>query len=358
MLDKLLNSAIDHKASDLHFEIYQNYFRVRIRVDGILKIILQQNYSEIWQQLITKIKVLSNLDITEKRIPQDGKFKFTSQNTNFDCRVGTCPTVFGEKIVIRLLKNQLNNLNLDQIGLSPENLNILQKTVTSPGLIIFSGPTGSGKSTSLYALLNYLNQENLNIVTIEDPVELNINGINQININPAIGIDFPTILKSILRQDPDVIMLGEIRDTITAQIAVQAAYTGHLVLATLHNAFSANAIMRLLDLKVPAINLADTLKIIIAQRLFRKICPFCHKNNDNCQYCNQGYYGRFAVAELFKIEEDFSKLILKKPNIQKIKSYQQTKKFFSLPYLAKQQVNLGLTDLSEINRVLGYYETP
>ncbi len=353
MLETLLNNAIEQKASDIHFETYQNYFRVRIRIDGLLKTVIQ-NHSELWFTISTKIKVMANLNITEKRIPQDGKFKYTYRQIEYDCRVATCPTLYGEKIVIRILKNQTQSLTLEQIGLSITAINLLKKAVTSPGLIIFAGPTGSGKSTSLYALLNYLNTEALNIVTVEDPVEINLLGINQVNINPAIGLDFATVLKSFLRQDPDVIMIGEIRDATTAQIAIQAAYTGHLVLATLHTAFTAHVIMRLLDLKIAPIHLADTLQLVVAQRLFRKICPFCQNKIPNCPHCHKGYLGRFAIAELFKIEEDFKPLILKKPSLQTLQRYQQAHHFLTLPQLAKQQVDLGLTDLAELKRVLGY----
>lgn len=263
----LINCSIDKKASDIHIEPLIDYYQSRIRING--ELIISKTFSkEIIGNTISQLKILANLDITETRIPQDGKINYYYKNNQFNLRLSTCPTIMGEKLVIRILDNQEKLLKLEQLGLEKSDLKILKETLTKckSGLILFSGSTGSGKTTSLYASLNYLDYKKYNIITVEDPVEITFQNINQINVNQKINLTFPIILKAILRQDPDIIIIGEIRDLETAKIAVNAAKTGHLVLATIHSNSATCAINRLLEIGLPNHTIKSCIELIVFQK--------------------------------------------------------------------------------------------
>ncbi len=325
--DNILEEAINSRASDIHIEVYKEDMRIRYRIDGVLiekmKIPID-NYSEI----VNQIKIRSKLNITEKRLPQDGRI----QMEDYDIRVSFLPTQHGEKVVLRLLRREKSELFLENLGFDDEDIKLYYRNINKPnGIILISGPTGSGKTTTLYATLQYLNKASRNIVTVEDPIEYTISGINQVQINEEIGLTFSRALKSFLRQDPDIIMLGEIRDYETAQMAIRAALTGHLVLSTIHTNSSLGTISRLIDMDVPSYLIADTLNISIAQRLIRVLCNKCkieHEKDlsdclpndiierfeilkqshfkangcDDCYYT--GYSGRKAIYELLPVSHD------------------------------------------------------
>ena len=328
-LNDLIAEAKALKSSDIHIEAFEDSCRVRIRVDGVL---IQRYLIEKKQypSLINKIKIASNLDIAEKRLPQDGRIYFQNQNDKFDIRVSIVPTLHGEKIVLRLLNNDATNINLESLGFSQLDLsNYLQALKKPHGIILISGPTGSGKTTTLYATLKLLNSTSKNILTIEDPIEYTLKGINQVQVKDNIGLTFASAIKNFLRQDPDIIMLGEIRDAETANMAIRAALTGHLVLSTIHTNSAWGTVSRLVDMGIPSFLIASTLNTTIAQRLVRLLCSSCKKNEDfdpalyprkynppkkiSCHYiatgCNDcyntGYKSRKDVYEVIPIDEDF-----------------------------------------------------
>lgn len=323
-LDTLISRALSLNASDIHFQSAEQLGTIRFRIDGLLHNIQTFPMNRMIT-LISRIKVLAGLDSAEKRRPQDGKWFFTSSSPSstapgsdkIDIRVSIVPVIYGENAVLRLLDNRRGILNLDTIGLSPSQISLLKANLLKPnGIILVTGPTGSGKTTSLYAALSELNTKDKNILTIEDPVEYIIDGINQSQIRPDLGFSFPEALRSFLRQDPDIILVGEIRDSETAVIALRAALTGHLVLSTLHTNDSITAVSRLTDLGIPPFLLADSLRLIIAQRLVRKLCS-CKKNLPDgtavpvgCSHCfNSGYKGRTAVFEFLPVSPAVSQLI-------------------------------------------------
>lgn len=368
-LDELIQEAKLISASDIHIEIFEEAARVRLRIDGLLieKYTIQtENYLE----LINKIKIRSNLDITEKRLPQDGRINFET----FDIRVSILPTHYGEKVVMRLLGRDASHLNLNALGMNAAEQEIYKTAIKKTnGIILISGPTGSGKTTTLYATLKYLNHSKTNIVTVEDPIEYTLKGINQVQLKEDIGLTFTTALRSFLRQDPDIIMLGEIRDAQTAQMAIRASLTGHLVLSTIHTNSALGTISRLIDMGVPAFLIAETLNISIAQRLVRKLCKACktqtvlqvedlpkslRANNTlthqytakGCERCYYtGYKDRTAIYEMIAITEDIAEVI-KQENIQEAKKYINQEK--SLAYKALQLFKDGITSLEEVYPML------
>lgn len=365
-VDKLIKEANQLNSSDIHIEIYKDNARIRMRVDGMLI----QRFSidkKDFPELINKIKIKSNLDISEKRLPQDGRIQYD----NFDIRVSILPTLYGEKIVLRILGKDATNLNLDSIGLNGINkTNYLNGIDKTNGLVLISGPTGSGKTTTLYSTLKILNNEKRNILTIEDPIEYTLNGINQVQLRDEIGLSFASALKSFLRQDPDIIMLGEIRDNETAQMAIRASLTGHLVLSTIHTNSAWGTISRLLEMGIPAFLLASTLNTSVAQRLVRKLCIDCkvidheliktkefnaieqnlYKSN-GCNKCHfTGYKGRIAIYEVIPINDFFSDCI--KNNINPSKKDFLSQNVYSLKEQALEIVKSGTTSYEEIKSII------
>ena len=299
--------ALDARASDIHIEAGAQATLVRFRIDGLLQV--QSRYSiELHERLIARIKVLARLDLAEKRLPQDGRLSIghNFSKPDVDCRVSILPTLHGEKAVIRILPSCLDDLDLEEIGLHSTQLNIFQKALAQPnGLILVTGPTGSGKTRTLYSCLSHLNQYHRNLCSIEDPIEIRLAGVNQVAYHPRAGLDFPTIIRALLRQDPDVIMIGEIRDTATAQLAIQAAQTGHMVLSTLHTRNARGALARLQNLGIDRESLESCLLSVSSQRLVRKTCPQCFKligdKKAQCASCKGcGYFGRIGVHEVLK----------------------------------------------------------
>lgn len=368
-LDELILEAKQTKASDIHIEIFEEEARVRYRIDGLLiekYKIETANYLE----LINKIKIRSNLDITEKRLPQDGRINFET----FDIRVSILPTHYGEKVVMRLLGRDASHLDLNALGMNAEEQEIYRDAVKKTnGIILISGPTGSGKTTTLYATLKHLNHPKTNIVTVEDPIEYTLKGINQVQLKEDIGLTFTAALRSFLRQDPDIIMLGEIRDAQTAQMAIRASLTGHLVLSTIHTNSALGTISRLVDMGVPAFLIAETLNISIAQRLLRKLCEHCKEETvlpkedlpnylrtdpslmhqhiaKGCHHCYYtGYKGRTAIYEMIPITLEIAEVI-KKDTIQEANNHIDTTK--SLAYKALQLFKSGVTSLEEVYPIL------
>lgn len=368
--DNILDEAINSRASDIHIEVYKEDMRIRYRIDGVLiekmKIPID-NYSEI----VNQIKIRSKLNITEKRLPQDGRI----QMDDYDIRVSFLPTQHGEKVVLRLLRREKSELYLENLGFDDEDIKLYYRNINKPnGIILISGPTGSGKTTTLYATLQYLNKASRNIVTVEDPIEYTISGINQVQINEEIGLTFSRALKSFLRQDPDIIMLGEIRDYETAQMAIRAALTGHLVLSTIHTNSSLGTISRLIDMDVPSYLIADTLNISIAQRLIRVLCDKCkiehekelldclpndfierfeiskqpHYRANGCDDCYYtGYSGRKAIYELLPVDHDVLAYIKKSDSSNSIVS-----KIKTLGFQALKIVEQGQTSLDEVYPIL------
>ena len=325
--NELMHSAIDQHASDIHIEPFSSNINIRIRIDGLLHTKCQLP-SHLADAINSRFKILSKLDITERRLPQDGRFEFQYKQNKFDCRLSSCPTLYGEKIVIRLLNTHNTLLDIKELGLLPTQLSILENTLTQPqGLILVTGPTGNGKTQTLYSLLQSLNQQHRNIISIEDPIEIQLHHINQVAVNYKIGLDFSTLLRTLLRQDPDIIMVGEIRDHETADMVIRAAHTGHLVLATLHTRNAKETINRLTNIGIRQHDIDTTLKLIMNQRLIRKICIHCNKKG--CEHCYSGYQGRTGVFELVP-----------------------TDNALSLWDAAQQKVVAGVTDNAEVYRTI------
>lgn len=380
-IDYLLENAYKLQASDIHLEPQEKYLQIRYRVDGKL-ILIYKASSKINNFLISYLKLISNLDIAEKRLPQDGKFIFPAQN--IDIRISTIPVLFGEKVVLRLLGNKENLLNLNQMGFSKMNLKYFKDMISaSSGLIVITGPVNSGKSTLLYASLNYLNRLDTNIITIEDPVELNLEGINQMQINQKAGMDFAVALRASLRQDPDIVMIGEIRDEVVAKQAITTALTGHLVLTTLHTKNALGVPARLIDLGVSPVMLSIALLGMTSQRLVRKICPKCktsYKPNENslealllgkdfylgmdlykgegCKYCNYtGFLGQIALQEILRPTEKMRYLISRDDVDVNLKREARLTDFKSLLDDGKMKVLQGITTAQEVWKTLnGVYQ--
>ncbi|MEH6609478.1 MAG: type IV-A pilus assembly ATPase PilB [Halioglobus sp.] len=377
-VNKVLIDAIKQGASDIHFEPYEKYYRVRFRTDGILREMVKPPKT-LSARLAARLKVMSQMDISERRMPQDGRIQMKlSRNRAIDFRVNTLPTLFGEKIVLRILDPSSAQMGIEALGYEEDQKKMFLKALSQPqGMILVTGPTGSGKTVSLYTGLNILNEPERNISTAEDPVEINMAGINQVHVNPKVGLNFAEALRSFLRQDPDVIMVGEIRDLETAEIAIKAAQTGHLVLSTLHTNSAAETITRMLNMGVPAFNLATSISLIIAQRLARRLCKDCSEQADDiphetllkagfseemlenatimkpvgCANCVDGYKGRVGVYEVVQITPEIAKLIMKEGDAIQIRELAQAAGFNDLRASALQKAAHGLTSLEEVNRI-------
>ena len=348
-VNELLELAVKKNASDIHIEPLEEVTRVRLRIDGLLcnaVEVLRSNHSSI----VSRIKIICGMDIAEKRLPQDGRVEVEVSGSKVDLRVSTLPVINGEKVVIRLLEKSQKLLELEALNFSESNLKIYKQLIRSPhGIILLTGPTGSGKSTTLYATLQELNDETKNIITIEDPVERTIAGINQIAVNNKAGLNFATGLRSIVRQDPNIIMVGEIRDGETAKIAVQAALTGHLVFSTLHTNNAIGAVTRLLDIGIEPFLLAAALRGVVAQRLVRTICHYCESG---CEHCNHtGYKGRMAVQEVLQITPKLQKLITQGAEESVLLEAARESGFTTLQEDCLAKVQAGQTTLEEYYRV-------
>lgn len=354
-VDQILRDAIHNEVSDVHFESFTSACRVRFRRDGILyeSVTLPP---EFMLRVITRLKIMAQMDISEKRLPQDGRLQFQHDQT-IHIRASTCPGLQGENMVLRLLRQTNLQLPLSELGMNPQQLNVFTERLRRPqGLILVTGPTGSGKTTTLYSALHLLNTPEKNIITIEDPVEIELPGIRQININQRIGLEFPSALRSILRQDPDVIMIGEIRDTETAEIAIQAAQTGHLVLSTLHTNSAAETIKRLLALQIQPCHLAGALNLIAAQRLIRKSCTHCRQNlmnneQENCPHCYNGFHGRTGIFEVIPVSLSVTQLLLEQRDLASIERQLSSEGYPSILDSGMEIVNSGITTYKELLRV-------
>jgi len=373
-LQKMLVDAINMRASDLHFEPYEYHYRVRFRVDGELREITQPPIA-IKDKLSSRIKVISRLDIAERRIPQDGRMKLKFGSKAIDFRVSTLPTLFGEKIVIRILDPSSAKLGIDALGYEKIEKERLMHAIARPyGMVLVTGPTGSGKTVSLYTCLNILNQPGVNISTVEDPAEINLPGINQVNVNDKAGLNFSAALKSFLRQDPDIIMVGEIRDLETADIAIKAAQTGHMVMSTLHTNDAPKTLTRLLNMGVAPFNIASSVLLITAQRLVRRLCENCKQPADfprdalvragfreeeldgswkpyravGCSNCNNGYRGRVGVYQVMPITEPIQKIILAEGTAMDIADQARKEGVRDLRQFGLVKVRLGVTTLEEV----------
>lgn len=375
-VNDILVDASKRGASDIHFDPLEQFMKVRIRVDGQLHDYVEVPNS-IKKNLITRIKIISGMNITESRLPQDGAIKATILDVNLDLRVSSIPTIEGEKIVIRLLDYSMSNSGLETLGFSDINLKKVLQMISVPnGIILITGATGSGKSTTVYSILQRLNKEETNIITVEDPIEMNITGINQIQTNSEIGLDFATALRSILRQDPNIIMVGEIRDTETAKIAVRASITGHLVLSTIHTNDSLNTIERLLDMDVERYLLSSALTGIISQKLARRLCPHCKVkrsttpyekeilkkvlNKDvaeiysanGCEECGNGYRGRIAIHEVLMINQDIKDAISENIRKESLRELVYNSDVITLLQDGLEKVVNGLTTFEELLKII------
>lgn len=378
-INKLLIDAIRMGASDLHFEPYEKSYRVRYRVDGVLRTITNPPL-QLASRLASRLKVMSRMDISEKRVPQDGRIKLKLSKTKaIDFRVNSLPTLFGEKLVLRILDPSSAMLGIDALGYEEKQKALFMEALEKPqGMLLITGPTGSGKTVSLYTGLNILNTESSNISTAEDPVEINLEGINQVNVNLKAGLSFSVALKSFLRQDPDIIMVGEIRDLETAEIAIKAAQTGHMVMSTLHTNSAPETLTRLRNMGVPSFNIATSVNLVIAQRLARRLCNHCKtpveiprqsllemgfteqdlSNPDlqifqpvGCSECREGYKGRVGIYEVMKVTPEISKIIMEDGNALQIAAASEKLGFDNLRRSGLIKVINGLTSLQEINRV-------
>ena len=377
-VNKVMLDAIKRGASDIHFEPYERSYRIRFRLDGVLKEVAAPPV-QLAIKLAARLKVMSRLDIAERRVPQDGRIKMKiSKNRAIDFRVSTCPTLFGEKVVMRILDSSSAMLGIDALGYEPfQKAHYLEALSRPHGMILVTGPTGSGKTVSLYTGLNILNTENSNISTAEDPVEIMLPGINQVNINPKVGLTFAGALRAFLRQDPDIIMVGEIRDIETAEIALKAAQTGHLVLSTLHTNDAPKTLTRLVDMGVKPYAIATSVSLIIAQRLARRLCNNCKTRVEvpeealvregftpdeiatgiqiygpvGCPQCTDGYKGRTGIYEVMPVSEEIGRIIMEGGNVMHIKEQAQRDGVWGLRRSGLKKVQDGLTSLDEINRV-------
>lgn len=374
-LQKILHDAINRGASDLHFEPYEKFFRIRFRVDGVMEEVAQPPLA-IKDKLCSRIKVISKLDISEKRIPQDGRMKLlVSKNKAIDFRVSSLPTLHGEKIVMRILDPSQATLGIDALGYEPEEKKLLMDAIQRPyGMVLVTGPTGSGKTVSLYTCLNILNQPGINISTAEDPCEINLPGVNQVNVNDKAGLTFAAALKAFLRQDPDIIMVGEIRDLETADISIKAAQTGHMVFSTLHTNDAPTTLTRMMNMGIAPFNIASSVILITAQRLARRLCPHCKQEHDvpdetlldagfkeedidgswklfkpvGCDRCNNGYKGRVGIYQVMPISEEIQRIILNQGNAMEIAQQAKLEGVRSLRESGLVKVRQGLTSLEEV----------
>jgi type IV pilus assembly protein PilB len=377
-VNKILLDAIKRGASDVHFEPYEKVFRVRTRLDGVLSQVATPPVI-LANKVCARLKVMSRMDIAERRVPQDGRIKMRlSKNRAIDFRVNTCPTLFGEKIVLRILDPSSAKLGIEMLGYEDQQRILYEKHLAKPyGMILVTGPTGSGKTVSLYTGLNILNTEDRNISTAEDPAEINLPGINQVNVNPKVGLTFASALKAFLRQDPDVIMVGEIRDLETAEIAIKAAQTGHLVLSTLHTNDAPKTLTRMVDMGVKPYAIATSISLIIAQRLARRLCDNCKEVVDiprealekegftaeeldagvtifaakGCKSCNGGYKGRLGIFQVMEVSETMGRIIMEGGNAIQIADQATQEGVIDLRQAGLNKVKDGVTSLDEVNRV-------
>ena len=379
-VNKVLLDAIKRGASDVHFEPYEKIFRVRTRLDGVLSEVAQPPVV-LANKVCARLKVMSRMDIAERRVPQDGRIKMRlSKNRAIDFRVNTCPTLFGEKIVLRILDPSSAKLGIEMLGYEDQQRLLYEKHLAKPyGMILVTGPTGSGKTVSLYTGLNILNTVDRNISTAEDPAEINLPGINQVNVNPKVGLTFASALKAFLRQDPDVIMVGEIRDLETAEIAIKAAQTGHLVLSTLHTNDAPKTLTRMVDMGVKPYAIATSVSLIIAQRLARRLCNSCKEVKDiprealekegfmaeeldegltifgpkdkGCKQCNNGYKGRLGIFQVMEVSETMGRIIMEGGNAMQIAEQAAQEGVIDLRRAGLNKVKDGVTSLEEVNRV-------
>ena len=386
LVNSLLMQAVQLGASDLHFEPFEHLYRVRFRIDGLLK-----QMTTLLPSLIAKIsarlKIMAQMDISERRLPQDGRIKLlTADNHTLDYRVSAIPTLFGEKIVLRVIDSADSLVDINELGLEQDQQQIFLQALHQPqGIVLITGPTGSGKTLSLYAGLKLLNTETTNISTVEDPVEINLSGVNQVSINPKIGLSFHTALKSFLRQDPDVIVIGEIRDLETADSAIRAAQTGHLVLSTLHTNSATETLARLHHMGVADFNIATAISLVVAQRLARRLCVHCKKRVDvpthsllqmgfldsdlkqiadcdstpstifeavGCEHCTDGYKGRVGIFEVLSLTDNLAELIMQGGNALQIKALAEQQGFYDLKRSAVFKVLRGIISIEEMQRVI------
>jgi len=377
-VNKILLDAINGGASDIHFEPYEKKYRVRFRQDGILHEVANPPVN-LAPRLAARLKVMSRLNTAERRIPQDGRIKLAlSRNRAIDFRVNTCPTLYGEKVVLRILDSSAAQVGVDALGFEPAQKSAFMHAIKKPyGMILVTGPTGSGKTVTLYTGLNILNEAEVNISTAEDPVEIQVAGINQVNVNPKTGLTFASALRAFLRQDPDIVMVGEIRDLETAEIAVKAAQTGHLVLSTLHTNDAPQTLTRLANMGIPAFNIASSVNLILAQRLARRLCEHCKEPDDlareallregfseadlegdwkvykavGCSRCTNGYKGRVGIFEVMPISEQMEKLIMEDANAMELRQQANSEGIEDLRTSGLRKVKAGVTSLEELNRV-------
>ncbi|WP_024296980.1 type IV-A pilus assembly ATPase PilB [Methylomicrobium lacus] len=376
-VNKILLDSVKKGASDIHFEPYEKNFRIRFRTDGMLHEVASPP-SSVATKIISRIKVMSRLDIAERRVPQDGRIKLiVSKNRNLDFRVNTCPTLFGEKVVMRLLDPTSAQLGIEKLGFEPDQQKLFLEAINRPyGLVLVTGPTGSGKTVSLYTGLNILNTIERNISTAEDPVEITVEGINQVNMNVKAGLTFASALRAFLRQDPDVIMVGEIRDLETAEIAIKAAQTGHLVLSTLHTNDAPQTLNRLMQMGIPAFNIVSSINLIMAQRLARRLCVHCKELADypenvliatgfkkeelktlqmykavGCEHCTNGYKGRVGIYQVMTLSESMRRLILEGGNAMQLAEQAKEEGINDLRASGLNKVRQGVTSIEEIDRV-------
>lgn len=377
-VNKVLLDAIRGGASDIHFEPYEKMFRIRTRTDGILREVARPPL-HLAARISSRLKIMSQMDISERRLPQDGRIKMKLSRTRaIDFRANTLPTLWGEKIVLRILDPSSAQMGIDALGYEEDQKALFMDSLNkSQGMILVTGPTGSGKTVSLYTGLNILNTSQRNISTAEDPVEINLEGVNQVAVNPRIGLSFATALRAFLRQDPDIIMVGEIRDLETAEIAIKASQTGHLVLSTLHTNSAAETLTRLRNMGIPSFNLATSVSLIIAQRLCRRLCSHCKKpiklpdstlldagfkkdqledlqlfSPAGCDACTEGYKGRVGIYEVVPVTDGISRIIMQDGNSIEIADQASKEGFNNLRQSALEKVAKGLTSLDEANRVI------
>ena len=377
-VNKILLDAINSGTSDIHFEPYEKKYRIRFRQDGML----QEKASppiNISARISARLKVMARMNIAEKRVPQDGRIKMVlSKNRSIDFRVNTCPTLYGEKIVLRILDSSAAKLGVEALGFEEHQQKVFLEAIAKPyGMILVTGPTGSGKTVTLYTALNLLNQSEVNISTAEDPVEIQVPGINQVNVNTKTGLTFAEALRAFLRQDPDIVMVGEIRDLETAEIAVKAAQTGHLVLSTLHTNDAPQTLTRLANMGIPSFNIASSVNLIMAQRLARKLCEHCKEPDEvpesalldlgfsqedvregitvykpvGCDRCAKGYKGRIGLFEVMPVSEDMGKLIMRGANAINLREQAEKEGVTDLRQSGLNKVKLGTISLEELNRV-------
>jgi type IV pilus assembly protein PilB len=377
-VNKILVDAISSGCSDVHFEPYEKFFRIRFRQDGMLREVANPPIN-IAARLVARLKVMSRMNIAERRIPQDGRIKLKlTRNRDIDFRVNTLPTLYGEKVVLRILDSGSALVGIEHLGFEPEQKSAFLKAISKPyGMMLVTGPTGSGKTVTLYSALDILNKPEVNISTVEDPVEIQVAGINQVNMNPKTGLTFAAALRSFLRQDPDILMVGEIRDLETAEIAVKAAQTGHMVLSTLHTNDAPQSLTRLANMGVAPFNIASSVLLIMAQRLTRRLCAHCKRPESipeeallaegftpqdvaegltiygpvGCDHCTNGYRGRIGIFQVMSVSEEIGRLIMEGGDAMQLADQARREGVSDLRQSGLRKVKAGITSLEEINRV-------